>query len=214
MISGTSVILHYCTVALLSNRLSSVARLALGSELSQNFAVSDIFLSSPIHKEPQPLESDIQMAGLFPPLHLSVNCDHTSLCPLDAAACTGVCPDNSCHPSRLHSALGAVQGPLQSPRKFPNGLNFNFGGVGTTNPTTKNKQGVFVPSCSSFLLPPCTGTPNSTVSMVRDGSQQQPCLTAEEYGRGTTAQRHMHQLPKPKEKGDNQTMKTPQTPES
>lgn len=63
-----------------------MAWLALGSELSQNFAGLAIFLSSPIHKEPQPLESDIQMSGLHPSLHLSVNGDHTSLCPLDSAA--------------------------------------------------------------------------------------------------------------------------------
>lgn len=64
VISGICVILRYYTVALRSNRRSSVAWLALGSESPQNFAVLAIFLSSPIHKEPQHLESDIQMAEL------------------------------------------------------------------------------------------------------------------------------------------------------
>lgn len=171
MISGTCVILHSCTAALLSNRLSSVPRLALGSELSQNFAGLATFSSSPTHKEPQPLESDIQKAGLYSPPHLSVSGDHTSLCPLSLLLALQSALTAHVPLPRWHSALPAVQGPLWCPGKFPNGLIFNLGGVGgITNPTIKNKQAGLVSFCSCFPPPLHTGTPNSTFSMVREDS--------------------------------------------
>lgn len=74
-----------------------MALLAFGSESSQNFAGLAIFcLPSPIHKELQRLESDMQMAQLYLLLHLSVNS----------------VPPSLLSPPRWHLVVGAVQGSL------------------------------------------------------------------------------------------------------
>lgn len=170
MISGTCVILPYCTLALLSNSLSSVDWSALGSELSQNFADLAIFLSRPIHREPQSLESDIQMAGLYPPQHVSVNGDHTSPCPLHWSLpwqLMSPFPDGTQH-------WVQCKDPCSPQANFQMVLIWIWGvGEAGTSPTTKNKQGALA-SFSSSLPPPCTGTPNSAVSTVRDGTNSSP----------------------------------------